>query len=229
LYRLPPRGDRNVAAAAFQPAKDAAKEGCEMLGLKQMQNVAIPPERLTVTLQGIAPLLMRSGRLADPLDEYVLELGAITKMRMKTKADHERIADIEWEGSLWLSAGRPCIPGEALEACIAKAASLKKAKASVRSGLFVHENPPLTYEGPDDLDSLRADSAYRLRVAVAVQNKKTMRTRPRFRQWGCKFTIEYNPSLLSRRDVIEYLTVAGVQIGLGDWRPRYGRFNVLVE
>jgi hypothetical protein len=32
--------------------------------------------------------------------------------------------------------------------------------------------------------------------------------------------------LLTREDVIEIFRIAGAQIGIGDWRPKFGRFRV---
>jgi hypothetical protein len=36
------------------------------------------------------------------------------------------------------------------------------------------------------------------------------------------------PDLLNAQDIEEWAYVAGMQIGIGDWRPRYGRFEVAV-
>ena len=69
---------------------------------------------IKVRLIGDRPLLMHSGRLADPLDDIVGDLAKITGKRVKTSADHEEIARVEWHGGLWLSGSRPCIPAEAV-------------------------------------------------------------------------------------------------------------------
>ena len=47
-----------------------------------------------------------------------------------------------------------------------------------------------------------------------------------FKQWSLPLKILFLPNLLERENVIEFLHIAGVQIGLGDWRPKYGRFIV---
>ena len=38
--------------------------------------------------------------------------------------------------------------------------------------------------------------------------------------------MKFLPSLLNAGDVRNFLTAAGEQIGIGDWRPRFGRFIV---
>src|SRR5882757_911382 len=67
-------------------------------------------ERIRLRLEGTRPLLMHSGRLADPLDPAALDLAHITAKRPKTRADLEEISRREWYGGLWLHGGRPCIP-----------------------------------------------------------------------------------------------------------------------
>lgn len=52
-------------------------------------------ETIRIRLTGDRPLLMHSGRLADPLDEIARNLGKVTGKRMKTAADHEEIARVE--------------------------------------------------------------------------------------------------------------------------------------
>jgi hypothetical protein len=38
--------------------------------------------------------------------------------------------------------------------------------------------------------------------------------------------VTYNDSLLNESDVLDLLRLGGEQIGLGDWRPKFGRFVV---
>ncbi|HXJ49152.1 MAG TPA: hypothetical protein VNF91_08290, partial [Candidatus Acidoferrum sp.] len=58
--------------------------------------------------------------------------------------------------------------------------------------------------------------------------QRVMRTRPRFPSgWRCAFEITLMPSAgVNVEDVRQALTVAGALSGLGDFRPRYGRFKV---
>ena len=59
---------------------------------------------------------MRAAVLADPLHPLSRKLGEITRKKLKTDADFEKIAQIEWYGSLWAEGGKLVIPGEAIEA-----------------------------------------------------------------------------------------------------------------
>ena len=141
-------------------------------------------ETIKVRLIGDRPLLMHSGRLADPLDDVVGDLAKITGKRSKTRADHEEIARIEWHGGLWLSDSRPCIPAEAVEACFINAARARKKAKQARAGLMVMGPSLLNYDGPRDLDRLWKNQAFRLKHAVRIGTARTMRTRPRFETWS---------------------------------------------
>jgi len=58
-----------------------------------------------------------------------------------------------------------------------------------------------------------------------LNGKRIMRTRPIFRNWSALAVIEYESSLLNLEQVDRWIQTAGVQVGICDWRPRYGRFT----
>ena len=53
-----------------------------------------------------------------------------------------------------------------------------------------------------------------------------MRTRPKFNTWAANLVIQYDDAQLNEEDVRELLVIAGESIGVGDWRPKFGRFIV---
>lgn len=181
-------------------------------------------ETIHVRLTGVAPLLMRSGRLADPLDPHTREIDRVARKRQKTVADLEILARLEWYGALWLENGRPCVPAEAIEACVVEAAKARRAGKAVKAGFLCPANAMLLYDGPQTLDEAFADQSFHLRVAVQIAGKRTMRTRPCFHKWSLEFDAHFMPTVLDRRDVSEFIKAAGDRVGLGDWRPRFGRF-----
>lgn len=182
-------------------------------------------ETIHLTFEGVCPLLMHSGRLADPLDDIAIALAAVTSKRPKTRSDHKRIAELEWHGSLWLYGGRPCIPPEAIEAAFVGGAKTRKKGLVARAGLVVNDPAILDYDGPSDVKKLFKDSSFRLRSLVRVRDSRTIRTRPRFPLWKVNVSATFLPSLLNRDEVLEYFRIAG-SFGIGDWRPRYGKFVV---
>ncbi len=57
--------------------------------------------------------------------------------------------------------------------------------------------------------------------------------RPCFDDWSITFRLTYNPSLISRAEIVRLIERAGKSVGLGEWRPgkdvragQFGRFTV---
>jgi len=60
---------------------------------------------------------------------------------------------------------------------------------------------------------------------VRVGMARVARTRPVFREWSANVRLHIEPTLVNVARVDEWMRVAGTQIGIGDWRPQYGRFT----
>ena len=183
-------------------------------------------EDLPLRFIGVAPLLMHAGRLADPFDTFAKALRRLTSKRMKTEADHQAIARTEWYGGLWLHDRSPCLPAEAVEACLVDAAKSRRAGTLVRSAVTVRESAVLQHPGPKGLDQLFADPAHVMRCSVRVNGRRTTRTRPQFPEWSADVTINFLPSTIERSALFEIACIAGDAVGIGDYRPKYGRFRV---
>ena len=77
------------------------------------------------------------------------------------------------------------------------------------------------------VDDLWKDKKYVHRAAVNVRGSRIMRTRPKFDNWSASIDILYDPENLNREHVEQWVEVAGREVGLMDWRPRFGRFEVV--
>jgi hypothetical protein len=181
-------------------------------------------QQSTFLITGISPLLMHSGQLVNPFNAITKQFKTLSSKRDKTEADLEEMARVEWYGSLYLEGGEPCIPGEVLEAHLIDCAKKRKKGQQAKAGLYCDGYFPLQYDGPRTPDALWVDPAYRLTVQARVKQNRVMRTRPIFRQWALQFTVTYNPGLLNASDLRELLLIGGEQIGLCDWRPKFGRY-----
>lgn len=182
---------------------------------------------IEVELKGISPLLVHNGQLANPLNEFTKALKKVTKKRGKTDSDHEEVARLEFMGSLYLDdKGRPVIPGECIESMLCDAARKAKLGQQAKAGIICDGNWPIIYNGPKNAEGLWENPHFRDIRKAKVQKASVMRCRPIFREWSLKFTIHYLPDVLNESEIRDMLVTAGRIVGLCDFRPKFGRFEV---
>ena len=54
-----------------------------------------------------------------------------------------------------------------------------------------------------------------------------MRTRPCFEAWELKFIVLFDDTIVEEAQIRSFLELSGRVIGLADWRPKHGRFEVV--
>lgn len=184
----------------------------------------------TITLTGTAPLLMHNSRLSNPLDPATKALKKVTGKRQKTDDDHEQIARLEFQGGLYIDPDvGPYIPGENIARALVDGAKLTKMGVKVTRGVFISTDVnPLAYSGPRSDDGLW-DAGFRHMASVKIGTSRTMRCRPWFVEWKVQADGILDPSVLELEDLAAIADSAGSLIGLGDWRPRFGRFTATVK
>ena len=166
--------------------------------------------RIDCHIRGTRPLLMnaflsetengpsKKGRIYDDMDE--------AKKRLYLNGN-----------------GSICQPATHIEACLVKSASdfkftgKKTYKDIVKSGVFV---APLLI--PHSKMEWAID-----KQSVVVQRARILRCRPRFDEWELAFQIILRDERLQPLIVKEILECAGKFIGIGDFRPRYGLFEIV--
>lgn len=179
-------------------------------------------------IESVCPLLMGNGQLANPSNPYAKALKQITSKRDKTEADMAEIAKIEWYGSLYLSDGRLCLPESVLDATLFNASKKKKKGKQAAAGLFAIKAAILEYDGPKNPDKLWEDERFRFYVNVKRPGRgKIMRMRPIIPSWSADVEVSFNDETLNPGDVKDFFIIGGRDIGLMDWRPKYGRFIVV--
>ena len=182
-----------------------------------------------IKLKGVTPLLMSSERCANPIDPLSKQIKELTGKRKKTDEDLEQIARLEWEGQLYMNEEGPVIPGENVEAMIRDGAKFVRMGRNIQRGLQVVEQKiKLEYSGPRDIEGLwnQRDKFSDMR-SVVLQKKRIMRCRPIFHEWAISFTVLASDELLNMNDVMGYIKTAGDCVGICDYRPRYGRFEIV--
>lgn len=167
--------------------------------------------KINVTVQGIAPLLQnRFPEEAHPQDA--------SRKKKKVYVDKE-----EAEEKLYKNGKVIFQPARHFEAALIKSAvafkfeGRKTYKDAFKGGIFI--NPE---EIPHKFPKWEID-----RQPVVIQRARIMRARPRFDKWELSFEIEVIDDRISFDVVKETLEYAGLYAGIGDLRPRYGRFKVI--
>lgn len=182
----------------------------------------------TYKIQGVAPLIIHNARLSDPLDKWAKLVAEITRKKKKTEADLMEMARREWFGGLYLNdAGKVVIPGSNLERMIRDAATKSKMGMQVQAGVIIPEFDGFVLKFPDNgkkMDTLWANGSHSLRASCKLRQSRVIRTRPCFLTWALEFTVQFDEELLNPKQIDEFVVLAGRIIGLGDWRPKYGRF-----
>jgi len=167
-------------------------------------------EKIDVTIRGVAPLLMNRFTGEDS-----------TKIK-KLKTSYDPMEDAE--NSLYRDEkGRLCQLATHIEGSIIKSATQFKMKGkktfkdAVKAGVFVE--PELI---PHKIQEWTIDT----RPAV-VQRSRVMRSRGRLDKWELDFTMNITDERLTPEIMKEILVNAGKFVGIGDFRPRFGRFEVV--
>lgn len=187
--------------------------------------------KFTLTIEGTRPLLMHNARLVDRFDPIVKEMAAITGKRKKTDEDHELLSHLEWQGGLYFDEEvGPYLPGDNIFKSLIEGARKTKDGKRVEQGLMIDtEVNPLAYKGPRDLEGLWNDANFVFRRAAKVGMSKVIRTRPYFREWRTEVYGALDESVLDVDDLVRIADTAGTLIGVGDWRPKHGRFIAEVQ
>lgn len=180
-----------------------------------------------IRIEGTAPLLMHSARMANPLEPSAKALKKISGKRTKTDDDYMEMARLEHSGSLYFVPGvGPYMPGENIARCLLDAARVTKQGVKLTRGVVITtDENPLAYKGPRTAEGLWDDENFRRMASVKVGMARVMRCRPMFRQWSTEADGIIDTSVLGFDDLADIVATAGAMIGLGDWRPRHGRFH----
>jgi hypothetical protein len=188
-------------------------------------------ETIKVKIIGTRPLLMHADILSDPLNAATKAHKAVTSKRKKTDDDYEFIAKSEWSSGLYFDDDiGPYIPGANIDAALVSGAKLCRLGTQIkRSAECIDERCRLEYEGPRTVIGLWDKGFYDARtVKNPGSSSRIVRYRPVFHRWSLECEIAYDPESIDRDQVVKCLKDAGIYSGIGDYRPKFGRFDVEV-
>lgn len=200
-------------------------------------------KELEVKIKGAAGLLMHSGVLANPLNPIAKQMKQISSKRSKTDEDFALLSRLEWLGGLYTTegidlsvsksdvivsgGGSVCVPGEVLESALIGAAKKHKLGPQAKAGIMIDGYFPLEFPHNKKPVSDLFDLGYYDIRKVKVQQNSVMRTRPLFPQWSLGFTVQYLGDVISEDQILTALETCGRIVGLCEYRPKFGRFEVV--
>jgi hypothetical protein len=186
---------------------------------------------LNLRLAGTAPgLLTHNERLANKFDEFAREIAAITSKKKKTDDDHAEVARLEFFGSVYETEdGLVGIPAWNIFKSLQEGARLNKlGRAVERAVLPIGADVlPIKHDGPNTAEAMWRAGTYDQR-SVRVNTNKVTRTRPHFMNWVVDAAFVIDTEILRLDEFTMIADNAGRLVGLGDYRPRFGRYDVTV-
>ena len=168
-----------------------------------------------VEIEGVAPLLQH---------RYTKDSksGAKSAGRGATVYDPQEEAE---KGLYQTKDGNPYEPADHLEAAFIKEAvnykipgqGKKTFKDAIRAGVIIEPREIPISPGTWEIDE---------RVVV-IKGDRILRWRPRFNEWNLKFEIQVIDERITENILKEIVINAGKYVGIGDFRPKFGRYQVL--
>lgn len=187
--------------------------------------------KFKITLEGNNALLMHSARLSNPLDPMTQAIKKVSGKKTKTVDDHQEMSRLEHAGSMYFDEEfGPYLPSDNIWRSLLDGAKKHKLGVKVKEGVvFTTDVNPLIYAGPRDFEGLYEDKNFVHIASVKVGMARVMRTRPHFKNWKVEAEGFLDTNVLDFEDLEMIAETSGNLIGMGDWRPRFGRYTATVE
>jgi hypothetical protein len=178
-------------------------------------------KKISVTVTGSCPY-MQHRNIDDKAG--MEELKKIVKTLQKDPSNEEAYTK-EAEMSTYRNAEGYYIPSSQIETCLTKAGANEQVQGKGKKTYKDYMNAFVVVE-PEEIPI--TPQKYVLdRHYVKVQRARVMRTRPKFdKGWKASFSLMVLDDTISTEILRNILMYAGGYIGIGDWRPKYGRFEV---
>lgn len=126
-----------------------------------------------------------------------------------------------------------CLPAEYLRMSVVNAARFRQDPRSPRkSAMDLYKAAVVSLSPLSPLVNREGNAStvwdFEHKCRVTIQRSGITRTRPAFKGgWSAEVSLMVNlPGYVSPSDLLETVTMAGKVIGVGDFRPSYGRFQV---
>jgi len=140
------------------------------------------------------------------------------------EVDHSK----DWETAVYSDSETGCyIPSKQIRASLVKGAVNFQIKGKGKKTFKDLVNATVEID-PDKVPLGKKEPDYVHKEFVKVQRSQILRSRPAFKKgWEAEFTLlvldeQMQPDML--KEILDY---SGGFVGIGDWRPHFGRFEVV--
>jgi len=142
----------------------------------------------------------------------------MTRASVKLRSKGPMLMNVPCDGGMYKNAQGVYMPAEWIKAALrgAHEPTRKCSRDTFLTSVFVK---PLEIPlGKDDCDEVH-------RSPVKIGHITVIRERPMFYWWEVTFDLEFEPTVIEAKSLKALLEKAGTR-GVGDWRPKFGRFTV---
>ena len=168
-------------------------------------------EKVNVKIKGIVPLLVHKYNIASTDDKA-------------KRADKQYSIEDDAQKALYFDEEIGCYaPSTWIEASLRETAKdfkqgKKTYKNTILSSVFCEsEKIPLHKKTYDEIDVR----------AVVIQRNRIAKGRPKFNTWELEFVLCFDETRIKKDILKQILEEAGATKGIGDYRPKFGRFKVV--
>lgn len=186
---------------------------------------------LNIKITGTRPFLSHNDTLSDPLNPLTKYHKSLSSKRKKTDEDYALLAESQLVTSCYYDEQLGFVMnGEMIEACIKSGAKLNKlGKVIDRAIMLTDVVFPMTIKNyPANPQELAKNPDFIYAKSVKIGTARVMSYRPIFRDWSVEFGLMFDEEQITKEELLMVLENAGNLCGVGDWRPRFGRFSVEV-
>lgn len=180
-----------------------------------------------VTVKGISPLIVHawSEKAKGMMRDKQQKQARVAKEAKDPKADFLASKYLD-------SQGRDCVPASGFRNAMISAGRFSEGvpMTIIRGSIFVLADS-------DGLIPIDASECRMREDMVRVGGKgpgtgvADLRYRAEYNPWQCRLRIQYNANSLSLPQVLNLIRLAGLSVGLCEWRPekngQYGRFDIV--
>ena len=193
-----------------------------------MTNIEIAPPRIRELHLGITG---KSGLICHHFSEKSRRQIEATQAKSAKGPKVARDPEAEYEGAFYKLEGG----GYGFPCAGFKKAAIRAAK--MLDGVNMTDARQMFFVEADDRDTTGVDCVrihgtpeMRTDTVRLAKGVADLRYRPEFRDWSCTLKISYDEDLISGSQIVNLFMRAGLQVGVGDWRPEkdgdFGRFLV---